>query len=38
MASHVLEQIDLKVLRGIDRSNALYSTNLNLPYMDGDNK
>ena len=23
---------------GIDRPNALYSTKLNLPYMDGDNK
>ena len=37
MASHVIEQIDNKVLRGIDRPNALYITKLNLPYMDSDN-
>ena len=33
MASHVIEQIDSKGLRGIDRPNALYFTKFNLPYM-----
>ena len=38
MVSHVIELINSKVLTGIDRRNALYSTKLNLPYMGGDNK